>query len=301
MALKGIKPEIVVPSKPKIMLSGKAGTGKSMFALNAPNPYLIDTEGGATREQYAKLLIKNKGSYFGVTEGSQVFEEVIAQVRELATTQHPYKTLIIDSFSKLYNLEMWAAEKRGISSEFKKSEKEAEKPTRDLLSWLARIDMSVILICHQKDKWGKQAGSKELVYEGSVFDGYKKLDYELDLWLETKLVGTTRYATVVKSRVDGFPVGTDIDLDFASFEKLYGKAVVEGPVKPIVLAESGQVAEIRRLVDLLKIPEEDFSKWLTKAQATEVDDLSKENGDKMFQFLCEIRDGKRSAKGVLIK
>src|SRR5579862_8412067 len=105
MALKGIKPEIVVASKPKIMLSGKPGTGKSFFALNAPAPYLIDTEGGATREQYVQKLLKQGGSYLGIEQGSQDFAEVINQVRELATTKHAYKTLIIDSFSKLYNVE----------------------------------------------------------------------------------------------------------------------------------------------------------------------------------------------------
>ena len=282
MALKGIKPEIVVAGKPKIMLSGKPGTGKSFFALNAPAPYLIDTEGGATREQYVKKLIANKGAYLGIENGAQDFAEVISQVRELATTPHSYKTLIIDSFSKLYNVEAAAAEERS-GSDFGKDKREADKPTRKLLNWLSRLDMTVILICHQKDKWIRQG--RELIMEGSTFDGYKKLDYELDLWLETKLVGATRFATVVKSRIEGFPVGTDLDLDFPTFEKLYGKAVVEGPVKPIVLASSSQVSEIKRLVDLLKVPEDEFDKWLTKAQATEPEDLSTENADKMLKFL----------------
>lgn len=288
--LKGIKPEVVVPSKPKIMLSGKPGTGKSFFALNAPAPYLIDTEGGATREQYVQKLLKQGGSYLGIQEGSQDFAEVINQVRELATTKHSYKTLIVDSFSKLYNIEAAAAEERS-GSDFGKDKREADKPTRKLLNWLGRLDMTVILVCHQKDKWIRQGN--QLIMEGSTFDGYKKLDYELDLWLETKLVGTTRYASVVKSRIDGFPVGTDIDLDFPTFEKLYGKAVVEAPVKPIQLAEVGQVAEIRRLVDLLKVPPEDLDKWLNKAQATEPEDLSTENADKMLKFLeAKIKGGK---------
>jgi hypothetical protein len=218
----------------------------------------------------------------GIEHGSQDFAEVIAQVRELATTKHEYKTLIIDSFSKLYNVEAAAAEERS-GSDFGKDKREADKPTRKLLNWLSRLDMTVILICHQKDKWIRQG--RELIMEGSTFDGYKKLDYELDLWLETKLVGQTRFATVVKSRIEGFPVGTDIDLDFAAFERLYGKAVVEGPVKPIVLASNIQVAEIKRLVDLLKVPEDEFDKWLTKAQATEPEDLSTENADKMLKFL----------------
>lgn len=290
MALKGIKPEVVVPSKPKIMLSGKPGTGKSFFALNAKSVYLIDTEAGATREQYVKKLIAGGGSYFGIEQGSQDFAEVINQVRELATTEHKFKTLVIDSFSKLYNIEAAAAEERS-GSDFGKDKREADKPTRKLLNWLSRCDLTVILVCHQKDKWIRQG--TQLIMEGSTFDGYKKLDYELDLWLETKLVGSTRFASVVKSRIDGFPVGADIDLDFPTFERLYGKAVVEGPVKPIILGSAEQFAEIKRLSDLLKVPEEDFSKWLTKAQATEIEDLSAENADKMLTFLTnKIKGGK---------
>ena len=151
------------------------------------------------------------------------------------------------------------------------------------MNWLGRLDMTVILICHQKDKWSRTG--RELVMEGSTFDGYKKLDYELDLWLETKLVGTNRFGSVIKSRIEGFPVGTDIDLNFKAFEDLYGKAVVEGPVKPIALANGEQIAEIKRLAELLKVPQDEFDKWLTKAQATEVEDLSADNAVKLLDFL----------------
>ncbi len=210
MALKGIKPEVIKASKPKFMLSGKPGTGKTMFALNFPSVYLVDTELGAVRPQYVQKIIKEGGSYFGPEQGSQDFREVINQVRELATTSHPYKTLCIDSFSKLYNLECAAAEER-VGSDFGKDKREANKPTRQLLRWLERLPMTVILICHQKDKWSRR--DRELIMEGSTFDGFPKMEYDLDLWLETKLQGSKRYATVVKSRIDTFPVGTDIALD----------------------------------------------------------------------------------------
>ena len=63
MALKGTKTGSCHSWKTEDhALSGKPGTGKSFFALNAPAPYLIDTEGGATREQYVKKLIAAKGA-----------------------------------------------------------------------------------------------------------------------------------------------------------------------------------------------------------------------------------------------
>lgn len=288
MALKGIKPEIVKASKPKFMLSGKAGTGKTMFALNFPKVYLIDTEMGATREQYVKKLQAEEGAYLGPEQGSQDFREVINQVRELATTSHPFKTLVIDSFSKLYNLECAAAEER-VGSDFGKDKREANKPTRQLIRWLERLDMSVVLICHQKDKWERR--ERELIMAGSTFDGFPKMEYDLDLWLETKLAGNKRYGTVVKSRIDAFPVGVDIVLDFPTFEKLYGAAIVEGSVKPITLASAEQVSEIKRIVDLLKIPEEDIDKLLAKGQAVEIADLSKDNAAKFLEYLTRKLKG----------
>ena len=288
MALKGIKPEVIKASKPKFMLSGKPGTGKTFFALNFPAVYLIDTELGATREQYVKKLRDEGGAYLGPEQGSQDFREVINQVRELATTSHPYKTLVIDSFSKLYNLECAAAEER-VGSDFGKDKREANKPTRQLIRWLERLDMSVVLICHQKDKWERR--ERELIMAGSTFDGFPKMEYDLDLWLETKLQGSKRYATVVKSRIDSFPVGSDISLDFPTFEKLYGVAVVEGPVKAITLASPEQVAEIVRIVELLKMPEEDCDKWLAKAQAVEWADLSADNAVKFLAWLNKTLKG----------
>lgn len=288
MALKGVRPEIIKASKPKFMLSGKPGTGKTFFALNFPAPFYIDTEGGATREQYVKKLTASGGVYFGPGHGAQDFREVISQIRELATTTHQFKTLVIDSFSKIYNLECAAAEER-VGSDFGKDKREANKPTRQMMRWLERLDMSVVLICHQKDKWERR--ERELVMAGSTFDGFPKLDYELDLWLETKLQGTKRFATVVKSRIEGFPVTTDISLDFETFSRLYGEAVVDAPVAPITLASAEQVAEIKRIVDLLKIPEDESDKWLAKFQAVEWEDLSRENATKLLEYLTKLLKG----------
>lgn len=288
MALKGISPEIVKARKPHAMISGDPGTGKTFFALNWPAPYLIDTEGGATREQYVKKLKESDGLYFGPEQGSQDFQEVLAQVRELATTKHAFKTLIIDSFSKLYNLEAAAAEDR-IGSDFGKDKREADKPTRKLLAWLARLPMNVLIICHKKDKWERR--ERELIYAGETFDGYKKLDYELDLWLKTKMVGSKRFATIAKSRIEAFPVGQDIELTVETFRKLYGAAIIDEDVTPIVLATPEQLLEIKRIVDLLKISEEDLDKWLAKAQAVELDDLSKENATKFLEFLTKKLKG----------
>ena len=71
MVLKAKKPEEVAISKPKFLISGESGVGKTFFSLDFPKPYLIDVESGATRPQYQRKLQNVGGAYFGKEEGSQ--------------------------------------------------------------------------------------------------------------------------------------------------------------------------------------------------------------------------------------
>lgn len=171
--LKAVKPEVVKPSKPKFMISGKSGVGKTLFAISFEKPYFIDSEGGAVREQYMDRLLRAEGAYFGKEQGSQDFHMVIEEIKTLATSKHNYKTLVIDSFSKLYNMAAAIAEE-SVGNDYGRDKKEANKPTRQLIRWLEKIDMTVILICHQKEKWERKG--KEIINVGSTFDGWEKLE-----------------------------------------------------------------------------------------------------------------------------
>ena len=281
MALKGKKPEDVTQSKPKFMISGESGVGKTFFALNFPKPYLIDTEGGATRKQYREKLVAAGGAYFGKEEGSQDFKSVLDEVKSLATTQHGYKTLIIDSFSYLYMLEAAEAELAG-GSEFGRDKKEANKPTRQLIKLLEKLDMNVIIICHHKTKWTKQG--KNVIDAGSTFDGYDKLEYILDLWIEL-LKGTPRAFTVKKSRIDGFATDTVMPLTYEKFEQVYGKDVIEKEVKPIVLATAQQIAKVKGLLEIVKVDEGAVSAWFKKIDVEDWAEMSGEQIQKCIDLL----------------
>lgn len=282
MVLKAVKPEVIKPGKPKFLISGKSGVGKTFFALNFPKPYFVDAEGGATREQYAERLIKAEGAYFGKEQGSQEFKGVIEEIRALATTKHEYQTLIIDSYSKLYNLAAAEAEE-SVGSDFGRDKKEANKPSRQLLRWIDKIDMTVILICHSKDKWERTKG-KEIVFSGTTFDGFEKFEFDLDLWIEVLKTGKQRSYLVKKSRIDAFPEGQELPLEYSKFRDLYGKEIIESESKPIILATLEQVKEAKNLMALLKIEEDEISKWLSKGGADSWEEMSIENIQKVIDF-----------------
>lgn len=274
MPLKGRKPELVKPRKPFFMISGKFGIGKSMFCLDFPKPYYIDTEQGATRKQYTSKLIKNEGAYFGRDEGSQDFYTLIEEVKSLATEKHDYKTLVIDSFTHLYLLEASIAEEK-IGNDFAKDRKEANRPTRRLFRWLNKLDMTIIIVCHPKDKWTRKG--KEIVCEGTTFDGYEKIEADLDLWIEVhKNEGDERFFTVRKTRIDSFKLNSTHILDYSYFSKLYGKDIIEEESKPIVLASEDQISQIISMIEALNIKEDTIERWFKKTDTSSFDEMTNE-------------------------
>jgi hypothetical protein len=280
-ALKAKKPEAVVQTKPKFMISGESGVGKTFFALDFPKPYLIDTEGGATRQQYQDKLKKSGGVYFGKEEGSQDFKAVIDEIKTLTSTKHEYKTLIIDSFTYLYMLEAAEAEAKG-GSDFGRDKKMANIPTRQLISVLEKCDLNIILICHTKTKWERRG--KDIIDAGSTFDGYDKLEYILDLWCEIQKGGKT--FQVKKSRVQSLVQGDSYPLSYDKFAELYGKETVEREAIPLALAAPEHVSRLLTLIEGLKVDEETQDKWKKKCGVDEYTEMSETDIQSLINF-CE--------------
>lgn len=280
MPLKAKQPVDVKPTKPKFMISGESGVGKTFFALDFPKPYLIDSEGGATREQYQEKLKKTGGAYFGKEEGSQDFKSVIEEVKQLTTTKHEYKTLIIDSFTYLYMLEASEAEAKG-GSDFGRDKKMANIPTRQLISVLEKCDLNIILICHSKTKWERRG--KDIIDAGSTFDGYDKLEYILDLWVEILKGG--KVFQVKKSRIQNLIQGDSYPLSYDKFAELYGKETVERESVPVVLISDEQLNNINKLIEALNVPTESQEKVLKSFNCDSYAELTSEQADKVIESL----------------
>lgn len=266
--LKAIDPKSAEPSKPKILIFGKAGVGKTWGALDFPKCFFIDTEGGANLSHYTQKLHKAGGVYMGPEQGSQDFETVIDQVKALGTEEHPYKTLVIDSISKLHNLEInMEAERLGEKDAFGASKKPALRKMASLLRWCDKIDMNVVLIAHEKSLWfkGEQIGV--------TFDAADKTDYELHLCLNIIKTGDSRKAIVKKTRLLEFPDASVFPWSYDEFASRYGKGIIEGDVKKIVLATPEQLAELNTLLEVVKLPDGEVEKWLKKANADTLDDM----------------------------
>jgi hypothetical protein len=283
--LKAVDPKAAEPSKPKILIFGKPGVGKTWAALDFPAVYYIDTEGGADLDHYTDKLKASGGMYLGLDQGSLDFETIIEQVQALATEKHQFKTLVIDSVSKVFNQAVAdAAADLGDKNAFGADKKVAIGYMRRLISWLIRIDMNVILIAHEKDLWGKtDKGDREVV--GATFDAWDKLEYELHLCLNIYKQGPSRKARVTKSRLTGFPDADVMPWSFDEFARRYGRDVINKESTQIVLASPEQVAEIARLLKVVKVPDGWEEKCFSAAGIASWDEMDAEKIEKSLTYL----------------
>lgn len=283
--LKAKDPLSTEPTKPKLVIYGAPGVGKTWFSLSFPAVYYIDTEGGASRSHYMERLSKSGGRYLGPEDGANDFSVIIDQAKALATEKHSFKTLVIDSITKPFLTSISTqAELLGDKNAFGADKKPAIAAIRRLIAAVHRLDMNVVFIAHEKTEWGILSNG-ERGEIGKVADVYDKLMYELDLGFHVVKRGPMRQAIVKKSRLMGFPESETFELNYDEFAKRYGKDVIEKAATVIVLATPEQVAEINRLVELLKIDSETIEKWLEKANADTIAEFNTEQAAKVITAL----------------
>jgi AAA domain len=289
--LRAIAPQHAEPSKPKVLIFGKSGVGKTWTSLDFPSCYYIDTEGGADLAHYTAKLEAAEGVYLGPDQGSIDFATIIDQVKALATERHPYRTLIIDSITKVFALEIAReAERLGDRDAFGASKKPAVAYMRALVAALMRVDMNVILIAHEIEQWGQNERGERTVV-GATFDAWPKLEYELHLALHITKQGNSRYAQVRKSRLTGFPDGSRFPWSYAEFAERYGRDVVERVAKPVEVATAEQIAEAERLLGVVRMPDG----WLEKClSAAGVDTLVELDTDKIEKLINAIKERAKS-------
>jgi hypothetical protein len=284
--LKAKSPGITEPGKTKAVMYGPSGVGKTWFSLSFPTPYYFDTEGGADGRHYQEKLANAGGRYLGPEDGTLDFEFLIDQIKALATEPHDFKTLIVDSITKLFQSAIANEQERlGEKDAFGASKKPAVAAMRRVVNWITKLDMNVWFIAHETAEWGlnPKTGQREEV--GKVPDVWDKLIYELDLGLWVQKKAGVRAAFVKKSRLLGFPDGDVFTLDYEEFAGRYGKDFIEAAATQIKLATAEQVGEITRLLSVVKVSEAEIEKVMTKAGAESWYELTSEQADSTVAWL----------------
>ena len=287
--LLAVSPETIEPKKPKVLIFGPPGVGKTWQAIRFPGVYYFDHEQGADLDHYRKVLKESGGAYFGPDQGSLDFETVIQQVQALATEQHSFGTMVFDSATKLFNSAIIDEQERlGDKDAFGASKKGPVRQIARLLKWVNRTDMNAIFICRQKEEWGKDdKGNREVV--GFTFDCWEKLAFELHLIMRISQIGSgdnaKRFMHVGKSRLVGFPSGARFDWSYEEFAERYGRDIIEKASNPIVLATDEQVAKVHRLLETVKVSDDFAERCFKKANVDEWAEMESDQIAKVIEAL----------------
>ena len=284
--LKGKKPE-PQEKRLKIFIYGPAGVGKTIASLQFPNAYVIDCEKGT--DHYTETICKANSAVLQTLLPG----EVKAEIRELIVTKHPYKTLIIDPITQVYNAiqEEWR-NKYGIQAK-KEGKNELEdygmgiwgkikKDYKAIQRMLLTIDMNVIITAHQKDVYGNNFSKL-----GTTFDSAKGDDYFFDLIFQIVKKGDKRMAITIKERAEigknKFP--ETFEWSYENFTKYYGKEIIEKESTPVEMADKNTVGRVKNMVNLLRLDDGIVDKWFQKAEVDAWDDMPKVTIEKCEKYL----------------
>lgn len=263
MALRGKKPEAKA-ERLKLMMFGPAGVGKTTAAIQMPRPYVIDTEGGT--DHYGEMIEDHGGAVFQTND----LDEVEDEVRALMTEDHPYRTLVLDPFTALYETQLEKGE-REVGSEFGRHYGYANKTCKRLFNLLTTIDMNVVVTCHAKNEYGD--GMKVV---GQTFDGWKKLDYAFDLVIQLDKKGARRVGRVRKTRLKGFPDGDVFEWTLDAIAERFDMGSMTREAEAATLASPEDVARLKGLVATLHLDDDVVGKWLSKAKVACIEDMPAE-------------------------
>jgi AAA domain-containing protein len=289
MTLRAKKP-VVKEARLKALLYADKGAGKTHFCCSIPDTYYIDTEGLEDYPHLVEMLKANGGDLVCLTD----LNEIIKEVQELLSVRHNYKTLVIDSISFPYGwLAQLEAERLAKKAphtegtEFGANLAKAKRLTFQLGILLSRLDMNVIVVAHEKQKF---VDNKDA---GKVFDINDKMAYSLGAVWNMRLFGQSRKLFIEKSRYSELKTGDLLDFDdgYTTIRNLFGADIFERASKPESLATPDQIKELTRLIDLLHVPDDKVQKMLTMGKAQSYAELNSEYMDKCIVYLKSQQQG----------
>lgn len=284
--LKAVEP-VIVEKRLKMLVYGPSGVGKTTAAIQFPNAYIIDTEKGS--DFYSKTIKKANS----VVLKSSDPDEIKNELKLLKTERHPYKTLIVDPITQVYNAtqEKWSHIFEKYTGDGKNRDLQDFGPRywgrvksdfKSIQRILMSLDMNVIITSHQKDIYG--TGMTKI---GVGPDTMKGDEYIFDLVFELKKAGDRRIAFKIKERAEigenRFP--NEFEWSYPNFLKYYGSDIIEKPSEPQEMATEDQIKKLLKLLEIVQIESGQMEKWLKAANAESYDDLPKDKMEKIISFI----------------
>lgn len=198
----------------KVMVWGESGSGKSRFALSAPNPIVIDLEGStrlyANEFDFWKAEIDKNNQQ--AINSAALTKNLIAEI--LAGNYPNRKTLVIDPVTDLLDCieeicsreyEKKIGKKVDTLNAVQKTKWYAYRrdTSRTMLNQLKDVPMNLVLVARAKNVWDTKDGKMQPV--GLTYDALEITEYLMDIVIQLEKNGDETRAIVKKSRLGNLP------------------------------------------------------------------------------------------------
>lgn len=259
----------------KVLVWGESGSGKSRFALSAPNPLVVDLE-GSTR------LYANEFDFYKAEvdvnnpESKNPATLVKNIIKEINNNLYPdRKTLVTDPLTDLLDcIENICAEEYQKQIGKKITDLNAVQKTkwyayrketsRIILDKLKNTQMNLILIARSKNMWDTKDGKLQPV--GQTYDCLDIVEYLMDIVINLEKTQEGIIAKVKKSRLANLP---DI-LPVENFSSI------------LEAIESTKASSINKREEKVKNIEKDNS--MEEIFETVVDEITTSSEDHKFDY-----------------
>lgn len=240
---------------PKIIIYGGPKIGKSTFAAGAPNAIFISTEEGIDDLDVAHFPL------------ARSHQDVLDAIGVLATEEHGYETLVLDSLDWLEPL-IWAhlcaahnvASIELVGGGFGKGYVEAAKLWRELIDGLDYLrdhkDMTIVLIAHDESKRMDPPDGEPYNYAGLKLNN--KAHGIVTEWAD--IIGYAHEPRLVRK-------------DDVGFNKKHARAIASKSPRQLFVGKNPAYVTGNRF----SLPESVDLEWSAFAQALSRDNNPKEN------------------------
>ena len=287
MAKKQDKPERVI-----LLVAGESGSGKSFFAACLKNAIIFDTDIGGGLSYADQRIARNGSERIEVGSYLEVIDELSRRRKQLDSIT----TLAIDHLSTLHQEAVIRHNPKMIKDFGSAGDKAARewRKVRELVRW---GDFNLVCTSHLKGKW------EEDKVIGEQADASKKIEGDFSVVLHLHNTGACgrgnpEIAKVFKWRRDPDDPRGRVPQSFLftveEFVRVNG-GDFGGQRQAVELASAEQVAEVARLLDVVKVPEDWQQRVFTRAKVDAWTDLPSEAILKCVTYLQNLVSPKEGA------
>lgn len=216
------KPASIDITKYKFLIYGEPGAGKSTFASKFPDALFVPTEPGLNFLECHQITDDD-----GNPKVIRTWDEFCEVVRILCTTQHQFKTIVIDTIDNAFEFcSLHVLKSRKIEHEsdegFGKGWGLIKREFTKVLNFLANSGFGIVFISHEKSSEREENGVKRPFIDNSMSNQAKTyvnglVDFIFYCYLddnENRLMRTKASLNInAKDRSGKLPVIMPMDFD----------------------------------------------------------------------------------------